>query len=518
MPLGILLIVFLFSSSGKALVDLCQAWKGAEQDITECIVNFETTWFKFSSQCAFILSIAKILEQEHSILFYNQCIVLTQKLSIALTTIQKVAPPTGEIREGIWAFGQAVNKFTYIRIRSTLRTVVQDFEQWQKRFDPSWLLLMRIAKPIIDEQLKIAAGQGNRTEPSFGTAPFAVAQNVRVALRPGSERQSSIFVPVIDMQHEFPVAYCTARVARPRAARADWYIIDPVMCPRGRDVNAINQDVRRLAHKLRQSDPSAFGLLSCRGVMRRRDPATQEIVRFDMVFRKPDGLDSPQSLRQMLLQHASGDGMSISINRRLQMARELARSISYVHALGLVHKNIRPESILVFDDTLSRYSTFLVGFDGFRAADGVSAMQGDTEWHKNLYRHPTRQGEFPLEYYKMQHDIFSLGICLLEIGLWQPFVSYSESLDPEVGPGLNRETLSHEAGQIKEFFTDLAQRRLPNAMGDRYTQAVATCLKCLDPVESEGVERDFDVDDKDGILVSVRFIEKVLGQLDDIII
>jgi hypothetical protein len=35
-------------------------------------------------------------------------------------------------------------------------------------------------------------------------------------------------------------------------------------------------------------------------------------------------------------------------------------------------------------------------------------------------------GEFPAEEYKMQHDIYSLGVCLLEIGLWEPLVEYPE--------------------------------------------------------------------------------------------
>ena len=32
----------------------------------------------------------------------------------------------------------------------------------------------------------------------------------------------------------------------------------------------------------------------------------------------------------------------------------------------------------------------------------------------------------------MQHDIYSLGVCLLEIGLWESFVEYSQE-DEELG-------------------------------------------------------------------------------------
>jgi hypothetical protein len=46
-------------------------------------------------------------------------------------------------------------------------------------------------------------------------------------------------------------------------------------------------------------------------------------------------------------------------------------------------------------------------------------------WDRNVYRHPLRQGDRPAEAYRMQHDIYSLGVCLLEIGLWESFVEYT---------------------------------------------------------------------------------------------
>lgn len=53
-------------------------------------------------------------------------------------------------------------------------------------------------------------------------------------------------------------------------------------------------------------------------------------------------------------------------------------------------------------------------------ADIDSARMGDNLMDRNFYRHPNRQGESPKDIYVMQHDIYSLGICLLEIGLVAP--------------------------------------------------------------------------------------------------
>lgn len=71
---------------------------------------------------------------------------------------------------------------------------------------------------------------------------------------------------------------------------------------------------------------------------------------------------------------------------------------------------------------------YLIGFEQLRPSSSHSALFADTVWHRNLYRHPNRQSLRPQEYYKMQHGIYSLGVCLLEVGLWKSFVVLSGEL------------------------------------------------------------------------------------------
>ncbi|KAK4156074.1 hypothetical protein C8A00DRAFT_31126 [Chaetomidium leptoderma] len=54
--------------------------------------------------------------------------------------------------------------------------------------------------------------------------------------------------------------------------------------------------------------------------------------------------------------------------------------------------------------------------------DPVQARQ--REWHDNLYMHPQQQASPPVAGFNMGHDIYSLGVCLLEIGLWRPLVEF----------------------------------------------------------------------------------------------
>jgi hypothetical protein len=201
-----------------------------------------------------------------------------------------------------------------------------------------------------------------------------------------------------------------------------------------------------------------------------------------------------------------------------------------VHTFSFVHKNICPESVLLFKEgeqtpttatTSSRQrSSFLIGFESFRSAAGGTSMLGDQDWAHNIYRHPERIGEFPAEEYKMQHDIYSLGVCLLEIGLWEPLVEYSEDggqTTAEYGrvcrdfAGTGRPWVF-----FKEYLVGVAETELPARMGDRYAEVVVTCLTCLDRDGYFGDQGD--VADADGILVGVRFIETIFGQLNEIVV
>jgi hypothetical protein len=179
-----------------------------------------------------------------------------------------------------------------------------------------------------------------------------------------------------------------------------------------------------------------------------------------------------------------------------------------------VHKDIRPETTLIFrDDTGAAGAigpALLAGFAHMRVADGITSRQGGSEWTSNLYHHPRRQGEAPQDSFIMQHDIYSLGVCLLEIGLWTSFVSHEdENVHPSEALGLQLDNpVLYSPESLKNHLVSLAQERLPRLMGSRYTEVVVTCLTCLDEGNADfGDEGDFQ--DEDGVLVGVRYIEKV---------
>jgi hypothetical protein len=236
---------------------------------------------------------------------------------------------------------------------------------------------------------------------------------------------------------------------------------------------------------------------------------------------------------------------------RLNLAKRLTSSILFVHTVQFVHKNIRPETIIVFQDEDSDIGApFLAGFVQFRVEDGNTYRAGDDIWEHNLCkiplnlpmiiltislpdRHPSRQGTHPELDYQMQHDIYSLGVVLLEIGLWTSFVLYGPGEEPSspfpnniLGPAdlaRPRHPLGG-ASQIKQKLEDLAAGELPVRLGRRYSDIVLLCLRCLDP--GSGVDQDgkgFGVDaadwtDEDGVMIGVRYIENVLEKIQDIVL
>jgi hypothetical protein len=160
----------------------------------------------------------------------------------------------------------------------------------------------------------------------------------------------------------------------------------------------------------------------------------------------------------------------------------------------------------------------LVGFQVLRTADGRTYSMNDMRWEYNLYRHPQRQGN-EIDYFIMQHDIYSPGVCLLEIGLWEPFVVYEPDgiALPSRALGLidSRAELQ-DPSVMKDHLVSLGRStRLQGKMGTKYSKVVETCLTCLDADNVDfGDEPAFQ--DDDGVEVGTRYIEKILGMLNGV--
>ena len=488
---------------GKILVDHYATFKDAGTEIIERVLHVESCWKRTSMQIDFLRQVWSTLDEEHQNIQNQILRVLVSKLEAAISQIERVQRKKKNKDGDNETTVVDIKRWKYVLIKECVEKAIQELETWQKMFDPSWFLIIKVGNPLIDQEL----AKDDKTQ----VGSIRTARNLRDSFKDYPKIKTSIFLPEegLSSATRHNILFSTAQ-AMQRTASTKWLIVDSITCNPEVNVSVFTKDIRDLATKLRQADTLAFGLLNCRGVVKVTDPI-QKATTFHLIFNIPEGLETPRSLRDIL----NSPDNSISLSDRFKVARQLATSVSYIHTYGFVHKNIRPETILVFRNQKSQLgASFLLGFENFRLVEGKTMRFGDCIWEKDLYRHLHRQGLKPEKDYIMQYDIYSLGVCLLEIGLWQSFIIYNDEgsgPSPSTIVGILNDPDDDEIKKallLKDTLVDLAKQRLPSRMGDKYSAIVVNCLTCLDESNVDfGDETEFE--DADGVLVGVRYIEKV---------
>ncbi|GAW24372.1 hypothetical protein ANO14919_139560 [Xylariales sp. No.14919] len=194
-----------------------------------------------------------------------------------------------------------------------------------------------------------------------------------------------------------------------------------------------------------------------------------------------------------------------SLNARVGLAKSIAKAVFYTHAYKYVHKDLRPANILLeADGDASRGQDFgqvlLAGFGDARAEDGSSLRKGTSLDEVNVYQHPSRVDD--VDKYTFLHDVYSLGVCLLELGLWTNFLG-------------DKHTEIRKASPIdrQRKLNNLAEKHLPKEMGNIYAGVVKRCLGGIDYIfHEDGATGDEDV------AIGSRYCETVLEELESICI
>ncbi|KAL3464527.1 hypothetical protein BJX64DRAFT_275736 [Aspergillus heterothallicus] len=493
-PLSIISTVDLCFKWGAILVEKCSAFVHAADEVAEGLIRISNCWIRTKLQLQLVQRLSETLDEDHQKIQNETLEVLVVKLKATVRLVESVSTDEG------------VRRLKYAVLQTKIEKAIIDLEHWQKVFDPSWYLLILAATPQIDDELR----DYERTATPVTKTPIASARRLRRAVHPQTARQPPpVFYKESDTEslqiQDIPMS--PARLGL-REDPSKALVLDSRIYPStGMNGERLERDVRDLARKLVQADPFEFGLLQCKGVVKHNDKDVWS-QSFTFVFRLPPGCSEPRSMRHCLAEMQRPD----SLSDRFRLASELAKSVLYVHTFGFVHKNIRPETILLLRNGESVLgSSFLIGFDTFRSEYGHSALMGSTLWERSLYQHPDRIGPHATQPYVMQHDIYSLGVCLLELGLWESFIT-----DRKNQPMLRYSLIADaEPPEFKDRLLSLARGELKSRMGNLYSQVVETCLTCLDPGNADfGDKSEFQ--DVDGIQVGMRYIEKITMRLSSI--
>lgn len=227
-------------------------------------------------------------------------------------------------------------------------------------------------------------------------------------------------------------------------------------------------DLARMVHSASQRHPDLH-TLDCLGYT--DDTATS---RYGLIYEAPEA--SFSSLNALI---ASNDLRTPDLGDRFQLAHSLAIALWSLHSLDWLHKSVSSNNILFFPSAFSNAaihatvmdamvpdisSPYLIGFDSSRPVElGDLTVASKNRSVENLHRHPNSLGDFDRKPYCKCYDVYSLGLVLLEIGLWKTLQTY------------------HKARYSPEKFRDkvIISALIPNLSsktGRRYKEIVEMCL------------------------------------------
>ena len=252
---------------------------------------------------------------------------------------------------------------------------------------------------------------------------------------------------------------------------------------------------------------------------------------FNLVFAMPEQMAFVATLQNMMCNTPQTPALEV----RVSICLQLAESVLHVHQLGLVHKNISPMNIAMMERTGGSSANHiyqgqlvtLLNWHYVRRASAASNKAGESKWWRKVYCHPKRQMQLAQEEYNMGHDIYSLGVCMLEVLIWKSLVENSghgpqiSSLFKEQAnhlevPGKNRaehgvrgirndsELYTANPLYVLQTLIELARTQLPPAAGSELSRLVVSCLTVLE----EGFP-NLSFDPKDDVESAMNFIVSV---------
>jgi Prion-inhibition and propagation len=278
--------------------------------------------------------------------------------------------------------------------------------------------------------------------------------------------------------------------AKPEPVMIEWKLVGRDI--RGEEKTLIETRTNNLAYLLHQTNkPKDIRALTCIGLTKGMAD-TAEHLKYGLVYGIPSSSpnpDIPTSLYDLLPSNDDDDddeetSEEFDLGDKFRIARILAQSLYQLHVSGWLHKAICSDNVLFFSpqsgltssrgpQKTSNKSLFLAGYEFARPGRLRDPTQKAGTITIDLYAHPAYRSGGNVKYRRL-FDIYSLGVVLLEIGLWR-----------RVESGV---TARQTAVEVRDTLVEACERQLGPAMGSLYRDAVSACLKGEFPVEGLAVE------------------------------
>jgi serine/threonine protein kinase len=219
--------------------------------------------------------------------------------------------------------------------------------------------------------------------------------------------------------------------------------------------------------------PAEFRVLDCAGYFLDGDE-----LAFGMMYNFPADHGNSISTRVATLEGIINENQSVTklkrpaLGDRFRLAKSLVFCITEFHAVGWLHKNICSQNIVFFTKNQSEEpppigEPYVIGFNHSRPdSDDLYTLMPSVGEVQKLYQHPEYRAKKPREQnlrFRRSFDYYSLGVVLLEIGMWHTIGKLIAGVG--CSPG---DTYNH--------FMERA-RQLGPLMGTLYRDATLYCLQ-----------------------------------------
>jgi len=193
--------------------------------------------------------------------------------------------------------------------------------------------------------------------------------------------------------------------------------------------------------------------------------------RYGFVYEKPPAV-SPSTPPVSLLELLTA-GRRPSLTRRIALANALARCLMYLHSVNWLHKGFRSSNIVFFpeSDHEPDYGVpILAGFDYARPDSVGELTEAPPSYSEHdIYRHSSTLG-VNRERYSKSHDIYSLGVVLIEVAFWQQIHTFLEL------PVSQRPSDKTIRAARRTLRSDNTFKELEGLVGETYKGVVERCI------------------------------------------
>lgn len=222
------------------------------------------------------------------------------------------------------------------------------------------------------------------------------------------------------------------------------------------------------------AEEERFQVLPCAGFY--QDPATFSC---GLVYEFPTPKKQTFTTLRLALENTRHElERQPSLEQRFQLAHMLASSVLKFHTVSWLQKSISSFNVAFFHPSNASWLNGIadpkfLGYLHSRSNDANAFTEGPTDdtLHQD-YQHPEYR-ENNLRY-RAEYDYYSLGIILLEIGLWKPLDKIFEAL-AKLYSRLDR--LNGRSTPQLDRICQGCVPRLRISMGSRYQRVVETCLR-----------------------------------------